>query len=434
MRIPPLHTHLCLLTILSIGAFLASPAAVAKAATSADVEGSNQSGIALSCKPADLSFGGVAISGSKTLAVTVTNRGPIAKTISAVSRKGTSFSLGGLALPLTLDAGESTQIKVRFAPAAAEQLEGQFKFWILGTKTPLTLRAHGTGTLVKAFVTVSPSSLGFGDVEVGSNAQRAITLTNPSKATVNVSKVDVTGSGFSATGVDLPLTLTAGQSFTFTSIFAPAVEGSASGSLSVTAGASQLAIPVTGTGHRGGVLSISPATLQFGNVTVGTAKTMTAILSASGGTVKVNSATLSSSEFSLSGVSFPFKIPAGKTATITLTFDPQSAGSASAKMSFASSASDSRIGQTLSGDGEAQAAHLVDLSWDSSAGSIAGYNVYRGGATGGPYSRINSALDSSTRYTDSGVAAGHTYYYVTTAVGSDGVESGHSNQVQAAVP
>jgi Abnormal spindle-like microcephaly-assoc'd, ASPM-SPD-2-Hydin len=434
MRISPQHSHLCLVTVLSIGAFLASSSAVAKAATYADVDqGSSHSGITLSCKPGDLSYGGVATGNSKTLSVTVTNHGAIAKTISAVSRKGTSFSLGDLALPLTLHAGQSTQIKVDFAPAVAEPFEGQFKFWILGTKIPLLLRAQGTGTAVKGFVKASPASVGFGNVELGSNAQRTVTLTNPTSATVKVSAVDVTGSGFSTAGLDLPLTLAAGQSFTFSSIFAPTVAGSANGTLSVHSGTSQLAIPITGIGYSGGALSISPASLQFGNVTVGTAKTMTATLSASGGTVNVTSATLSSSEFSLSGISFPFTLAAGKSATVTLTFDPASAGSASAKISFASSASGS-VAQALAGNGEAQTAYLVDLTWNASAGSIAGYNVYRGGTSGGPYSKINSALNSSTNYTDNGVAAGKTYYYVTTAVATDGVESGHSNQVQAAVP
>jgi hypothetical protein len=433
MRISPQRSHLCLVTALSIGAFLASSSAMAKAATYADVDqGSSHSGITLSCKPGDLSYGGVATGDSKTLSVTVTNRGALAQTISALSRKGTSFSLGDLALPLTLHAGESTQIKVHFAPEVAEHLEGQFKFWVLGTRIPLLLRAHGTGTAVKAFVKASPASVGFGNVELGSNAQRTVTLTNPTSAIVKVSAVDVTGSGFSTAGLDLPLTLAAGQSFTFNSIFAPTVAGSANGTLSVNAGTSQLAIPITGTGYNGGVLSISPASLQFGNVTVGTAKTMTATLSASGGAVKVTSAALSSSEFSLSGISFPFTLAAGNSATITLTFDPESAGSASAKISFAS-ASDS-VAQALAGNGEAQPAYFVDLAWKASAGSIAGYNVYRGSTSGGPFSKINSALDSSTNYTDNGVAAGKTYYYVTTAVATDGVESGHSNQVQAAVP
>jgi fibronectin type 3 domain-containing protein len=65
---------------------------------------------------------------------------------------------------------------------------------------------------------------------------------------------------------------------------------------------------------------------------------------------------------------------------------------------------------------------------------VVGYNVFRGSASGGPYSKINSALEASTAYTDNAVAAGQTYYYVTTAVDGSGSESGYSNQALAVIP
>jgi fibronectin type 3 domain-containing protein len=65
---------------------------------------------------------------------------------------------------------------------------------------------------------------------------------------------------------------------------------------------------------------------------------------------------------------------------------------------------------------------------------VVGYNTYRGIVSGGPYTRINSALYTAPFSTDSTVQAGQTYYYVTTAVDSSGLESAYSNQVQAVVP
>jgi fibronectin type 3 domain-containing protein len=60
--------------------------------------------------------------------------------------------------------------------------------------------------------------------------------------------------------------------------------------------------------------------------------------------------------------------------------------------------------------------------------------VYRGTAQAGPFSEINTALDSTTNYTDYTVAAGTTYYYVTTEVNAQGEESAYSNEVQAVIP
>jgi fibronectin type 3 domain-containing protein len=77
--------------------------------------------------------------------------------------------------------------------------------------------------------------------------------------------------------------------------------------------------------------------------------------------------------------------------------------------------------------------HSASLSWNTSTSSdVSGYNVYRGTASGGPYTRINSV--TTPFFTDSTVQAGTTYYYVTTAVSTSGTESSYSNQAQAAIP
>jgi fibronectin type 3 domain-containing protein len=60
--------------------------------------------------------------------------------------------------------------------------------------------------------------------------------------------------------------------------------------------------------------------------------------------------------------------------------------------------------------------------------------VYRGTVSGGPYGQINSALTAGTNDTDTTVQSGYTYYYVVTAVDSNGSESVFSSQVQAAIP
>jgi fibronectin type 3 domain-containing protein len=60
--------------------------------------------------------------------------------------------------------------------------------------------------------------------------------------------------------------------------------------------------------------------------------------------------------------------------------------------------------------------------------------VYRGAAQSGPFSEINTALDSSTNYTDYTVVSGDTYYYVATEVNAQGEESAYSNEVRAVIP
>ncbi len=78
--------------------------------------------------------------------------------------------------------------------------------------------------------------------------------------------------------------------------------------------------------------------------------------------------------------------------------------------------------------------HSVALTWDASTSTVVGYNVYRGTASGGPYTQINPSLVAALDYTDSTVQDSTTYYYVTTAVDSGGNESIYSNEAPAVVP
>ena len=188
-----------------------------------------------------------------------------------------------------------------------------------------------------------------------------------------------------------------------------------------------------GNGTVAGQLAVSPTSLSFGNVTVGSSSALNSSLTASGASVTVSSASLNHSEFALSGISLPATIPAGQSATFTVTFTPQASGATSASLSFSSNASNSPAVQTMTGTGTAATQHTVDLTWTASAGAV-GYNIYRGTVSGGPYTMINCSLEGTTSYTDDTVVSGQTYYYVATAVDANGNESGYSNLAMAAIP
>jgi len=79
--------------------------------------------------------------------------------------------------------------------------------------------------------------------------------------------------------------------------------------------------------------------------------------------------------------------------------------------------------------------HSVTLNWTASTTpNISGYNLYRGAASGGPYTKINSSLIVGTSYVDADVDGGVTYYYVATTVDSTSKESAYSNQATGTVP
>ena len=78
--------------------------------------------------------------------------------------------------------------------------------------------------------------------------------------------------------------------------------------------------------------------------------------------------------------------------------------------------------------------HSVSLNWDASVSTdVAFYRVYRGTVSGGPYSLLTSNI-KGTAYTDSSVQSGNTYYYVTAAVDTAGIESIFSNEMASVIP
>jgi hypothetical protein len=343
--------------------------------------------------------------------------------------------VSGITLPLTLTAGQSTSFSVAFAPQASGTASGGLAITSNGSNSTMNMALSGTG-VAAGTLAVTQSSLSFGGVQVGSSLAASETITNTGGSSVTITQATLGGTGFSAPGLEFPLTLTAGQSFTFSAIFAPLTAGAATGNISVVSNASNptLAITLSGTGTAAGQLNVAPATLSFGSVTVGASKSLSGSLSATGASVTITSGTTGTPEFALSGISFPLTIAAGQSASFTLTFTPQASGTASDSASFSSNASNTTAAQSLTGTGAAAVQHQVALSWSASTSSVVGYNVYRGTAASGPYSKINSATDASTVYTDTSVSAGQSYYYLTTAVDSEGVESTYSNEVTATIP
>jgi len=181
-----------------------------------------------------------------------------------------------------------------------------------------------------------------------------------------------------------------------------------------------------------GQLSISPSTVNIGTVATGSSGSGSGLLTASGANITVTAASISNSAFSVGGLSLPVTITAGQSIPFTITFSPQAAGSISATLTVTSDAQPSTATETLTGSGAAASTHTVDLSWTASTSSnITGYNVYRAVYTTscGPYTKINSALNTTTLYTDSSVVNGTSYCYAATAVNTSNEESGYSNIV-----
>jgi hypothetical protein len=292
-------------------------------------------------------------------------------------------------------------------------------------------------------LTVTPATIDFGTVPVGTTQTQSVVFTNIGQGKLGIVHVGITGVGFQMSGLSFPVVLQSNQSLSLQVSFTPSAPGLVGGVLSVStvvSGSSggrtyaDVTVPLAGDGSSPSQLNISPASLNFGTVVDGTSSSLPTTLTATGSSVTVSAATISNSQFSLSGISLPVTIVAGQSLVFNAVFVPETTGADSGTVSFTSTATNSPTLLSLTGVGASAPVYSVSLSWDPSTSPVVGYNVYRGTTSGGPYTKINSSVDASTVYTDNFVQDGQTYYYVTTAVAGDGSESSYSNQSQAVIP
>lgn len=392
----------------------------------------------MAANPASMAFGNVQVGSSQSQTETLTNSGGASVTISQATFSAAGFTSTGLSLPLTLAPNQSTTFAVVFAPTTGGTANSILSLTVSGSSSTLDVALSGTG-FTPALLNASPTSLTFSGVQVGKSQTQTETVTNSGGVSAIISQVSVSGTGFSISGITTPITLGPSQSTSFSVKFSPQSSGSADGTVAITSNAADSSLSVTlsgsATGTAQGQLSVSPGTINVGNVVVGTSGTQTAALVASGGPVTVSSDSIGSSEFSISGLTFPLTLNSGQRANFTVTFAPQSSGVASSTVSFVSTATNSPSSATVTGTGQSAPVHTVNLSWTASTSpNISGYAIYRRTGTSGSYTQINTVLDGSTTYVDTNVVDGQTYYYEVVAVNSGDQQSAPSSAVPAAIP
>lgn len=204
------------------------------------------------------------------------------------------------------------------------------------------------------FVTLFPSSLNFGNQNVGtSSTPQNLTLTNSGEAALTITSI-VTSGDFSQTNT-CPVggSLPAGSNCTIAVTFTPTAEGTRNGSVMVTdnAASSPQSVPLTGVGLQGAV-TLSPSSLNFGDQTVNTTSSpqISTLMNTGNGTLTITSIGSNSTEFTETN-NCGTSVPAGGSCTIKVTFTPLSPGTQNAAVSITDNAPNSPQSLPLSGVG-----------------------------------------------------------------------------------
>jgi len=336
----------------------------------------------LSLSTTSLKYGNVLVHGSSTQAVTLKNSGSSDVNISQLSVSGAGFSVSGVAVPFTLPAGQSAALQATFAPAAAGAATGSVTIASDAQTTSSSVALSGTGVNATYTMLLNPTSVTFGNLNVGSSATQTVQLSNTGNASFTVTQVSAAGVGVSVSGLPVPTTIAPSQSVPLTVTFAPPGAGSYAGSLSVVSNAtnSPATVSLSGKGVQPAISAI-PSVVAFTNVSVGVTNTQTVNLTNLGtANLTVSQASLVGAGFSYSGLSLPLTILPGGSSTFTVGFKPSSASSFLASLSLISNAPTSPLTVSLSGTGVFPSltisASPTTLSFGTvSTGSIATQNV-----------------------------------------------------------
>ena len=157
-----------------------------------------------------------------------------------------------------------------------------------------------------------------------------------------------------------------------------------------------------------GSLSPSNSTLNFGNVQLGSGKSMSLALTNAGtrAAVQISQVTASGPGFTITGVTLPVNLEVGQSVTLSVDFKPTSAGSTSGNVSIASTATSSNISVGLSGAGLASGQLAVSpASVNFSSVTVGGSQNQTGTLTAGSSSiTVSSASWNGTGFSLGGIS------------------------------
>ena len=291
--------------------------------------------------------------------------------------------------------------------------------------------------ILPALVEATPEAVSFVDVPVGETYTQVVRITNISEGVIQIKSVTASNADFRVSGILLPVVVAPGTSESLTISYRAAAEGQREGEIGIvtSTGETALALKVRAVAMVGQKeLTASEAGINFEDVAVGSSTKKVLSLTNSGNReLRISSTSVSGAGFSVSGAG-AVNLSPGQNITVDVNFTPKDTGRQAGSLMVSSAEGGSLLEIPLSGTAAASSQKTVKLNWEESPVSVAGYVVYRAADPIGPYTQVSSGPVASTEYVDTGLAAGHTYYYVVTAVDANQGESEYSAPITATVP
>ena len=212
--------------------------------------------------PSSVNFGNVAVGTTASAQVTITNTDATAEDLTTTAPGG-PFTVTGLPSPTqAIPPGESVTVTINYTPAGQAGDSGTLSLTgdatdAIGAKSQVGLSGTGVPDISPTLKVTGSTSVNFGSVRLGSQAQRTITIANKGNLPALVTATSPLRVPFGLPDpvpAGLPLTPATGYVLNVPVTFTPTSPGTVRSSYRVTwtdaAGPHSLAVPLTGTGVR----------------------------------------------------------------------------------------------------------------------------------------------------------------------------------------
>ena len=370
----------------------------------------------LSISANTVAFGNVLLNAPLTQSVTLTSTGTTPLTINAASVAGVGFTISGAAFPVTLNPSSAVTLSVQFNPANSGAATGQLTISSNSSTNPTAvIGLSGTGLPVVSAVSCSNASM------TGSGTD-ACTVSLNAAAPSGGQIVSLSSSN---TLVTVPAVVTVAAGATSAGFTAAISPFSSAQTATLSAGVNGVSMAFALQLSAGtGTLSISTSIVTFGNVAVnsqfGQALTLT---SAGTGPVTISAAALTGAGFTISGATFPVTLNPNVAITLSMQFNPATAGAASGQLVITSNSSTNATATiSLSGTGipVTSAVSCSSASITGSATDACTVTLNAAAASGGQIVSLSSDNAAVTAPATVTVAEGATSAGFTATVSSAG--------------
>ncbi|MCS6806799.1 MAG: choice-of-anchor D domain-containing protein, partial [Blastocatellia bacterium] len=285
--------------------------------------------VAITCAvaPSTLSFGNVCVGQSADRSFTIRNTGSRDLTITAVASTNPAFVIVGPALPITISAGESADVTVRFRCTAPGPQSGTINITTTTVCGPVVCASVSvTGVCLQTTGDVAPRAIDFGTVCVGQSADRTFTVTNTGNTPFNLTAINSNNPAFTVVSPTLPAPVPVGGSVTVTVRFRCTTRGAVTGTLTFDStsecgpAAGLGSVSLTGFCAEGGC-ALSGRSLDFGEVLSPGAADQTVILSNTGNVpLTVSAVTSNNPAFTVVQPVGPVTVAPGEDLLVTIRF------------------------------------------------------------------------------------------------------------------